>query len=263
MRFGVCAEIAAARSLARSGYDYIELSVASDLLPESETAEWAKIRRKINAMPIRPEAFNSFVRTCKIVGPEAQPDRLKRYVLTALKRANQVGGSIIVFGSGGAREIPEDYPHDMARKQLLDFLSYCGDASDRYGVVVVIEPLCKQECNSINLVSDGAKLVRAVNRPGVRNLADTYHMEAECEPVSAIVADRDVLAHVHTADSGRFAPGTGTYDHVALFSAIRNAGYDKRVSIECNWNRQFEALMEPALQHLKEAQVLAGWPVSG
>jgi len=245
MRFGVCAEIAAARSLARSGYDYIELSVASDLLPESETAEWAKIRRKINAMPIRPEAFNSFVRTCKIVGPEAQPDRLKRYVLTALKRANQVGGSIIVFGSGGAREIPEDYPHD------------------RYGVVVVIEPLCKQECNSINLVSDGAKLVRAVNRPGVRNLADTYHMEAECEPVSAIVADRDVLAHVHTADSGRFAPGTGTYDHVALFSAIRNAGYDKRVSIECNWNRQFEALMEPALQHLKEAQVLAGWPVSG
>ena len=252
MRFGVCAGIETAEALAEAGYDYIELSVAGDLIPEEDDAAWAEKRRAIAAMPLLPEAYNSFVRSGKIVGPDANFDRLRRYVATALTRAADVGGAIVVFGSGGARQIPGVYPQAEANRQMRDFLNLCGEASAKTGVVIVIEPLCKSECNNINLVSEGAEWARTIALPGVRNLADTYHMECENEPLSALVESADVLAHVHTADTGRLAPGTGIYDHAALFAALKSANYDARLSIECNWNNQFNEQLAPALAHLKQ-----------
>ena len=253
MRFGVCAGIESAATLAEAGYDYIELSVAGDLLPDEDGAAWIEKRRAIEVMPLQAEAFNSFARSGKIVGPDADLERLRRYVGTALDRAAQIGGAIIVFGSGGARQIPDGFPQAEANRQMREFLEVCAEASERTGVVVVIEPLCRAECNFINFVCEGAEWAREIGRPGVRNLADTYHMAREAEPLEAIVVGADVLAHVHTADTGRFAPGTGTYDHAALFAALRRANYDARLSIECNWNGKFAEQIRPALEHLKNA----------
>lgn len=256
MRYGVCADIGAAGLLADAGYDYIELSVAGDLVPEEDEGAWTEKRRAIEAMPVRPEAFNSFVRTGKIVGPEADPVRLRRYVDTALARAAAVGGKIVVFGSGGARNVPDGFPAEAAGRQIRGFLEFCAEASDRTGVVVVIEPLHRGESNILNLVSEGAALAREIGRPGVRNLADTFHMEREGEPLSAIEESAGVLAHVHTADSGRNAPGTGNYDHEALFRALRAANYDNRLSIECSW-QDFGTQIRPALEHLKRCAKVA------
>jgi sugar phosphate isomerase/epimerase len=256
MRFGVCAGIDKAGLLADAGYDYIELSVAGDLVPDAGEEAWAPQRRAIDAMPLRPEAFNSFVRAGKIVGPEADPARLRRYVDTALDRAAAVGGKIIVFGSGGARQVPEGFGRDAAERQIREFLGVCADAAERTGVVVVVEPLNTSECNIINTVAEGAEYVYGVARPGVRNLADTYHMEKDDEPLSAIVDFADVLAHTHTADTGRFAPGTGSYDHVAFFRALEAANYDARLSIECTW-KEFAQEVGPALAYLRAAHAAA------
>jgi sugar phosphate isomerase/epimerase len=256
MRFGVCANIQQARLLTEAGYYYIELGAASDLIPDEDEAAWTVKRRALEAMPLLPETYNSFVRTGKIVGPEADAARLRRYVERALSRAAEVGGKVIVFGSGGARNLPDGFPREQAERQISDFLGYCADASDRTGVLVAIEPLRRAESNILNLVSEGAALARQIARPGVRNLADTYHMEAENEPLSAIVESADVLAHTHTADTGRFAPGTGSYDHAAFFRALRAAGYDSRLSIECTW-KNFAEEIGPALAHLKSAHAAA------
>ncbi|HVK02421.1 MAG TPA: sugar phosphate isomerase/epimerase family protein [Armatimonadaceae bacterium] len=252
MKFGVCAGIDQAALLADAGYDYIELSVAGDLVPEADEATWAEKRAAIEAMPLPVEAFNSFVRTGKITGPEADFERLKRYADTAVERAAQVGGKIIVFGSGGARNVPAGFPREQAAEQIVSFLDLCADACDRHGVVVVVEPLNSDESNIINSVAEGAEYVERVARAGIRNLADTYHMEYDGEPLLAITEFAEVLAHVHTADTGRFAPGTGTYDHIALFRELRAARYDDRLSIECSF-RDFAAEIGPALAHLKRA----------
>ncbi|HZP82316.1 MAG TPA: sugar phosphate isomerase/epimerase family protein [Chthonomonadaceae bacterium] len=256
MRFGVCASPAQARLLADAGYDYIELAAGNDLLPEEDDAAWAEKRRAIEALPLLPETFNLFVRGLKIVGPEADSTRLRRYVERILARAAQVGGQIIVFGSGGARNIPDGFPQEQAQRQIETFLGYCADASDRTGVVVAIEPLRRVESNILNLVSEGAALARRIARPGVRALADTFHMEAENEPLSVLAASADVLAHTHTADTGRLAPGTGSYDHIAFFRALRAAHYDARLSIECGW-KDFAAEIGPALAHLRSAHAAA------
>ena len=252
MRFGVCTGIENAELLKEVGYDYIELSVASDLIPEADEHDWNAQRLKIEAMPLVAETFNSFVRTLKIIGADVDTERLRRYVDVALERAAQVGGEIIVFGSGGAREIPDGFSLETANRQMEAFLNLCADASERTGVVVAIEPLQHGECNSINLVSEGAAWARQINRSGVRVLADTFHMERENEPLKAIVSARDVLAHAHTADTNRHAPGTGTYDHAAMFRAFTTAGYDARLSIECDWQDRLAEDAAVSLIHLKE-----------
>lgn len=257
MRFGVCASVEHAAALVRCGYEYIELAAAADLMPEADDAAWHTRRREIESMPIRAEVFNSFVRSAKIIGPEAEPARLRAYVLKTLTRAALVGGSVVVFGSGGARNVPVGWPSTSAHRQMMEFLGYCADASDATGVIVAIEPLCRAECNFINLVSEGATLAREVGRSGVRNLADTFHMAAEEEPLTAVVESADVLAHVHTADTGRLAPGTGQYDHVELFRALSVANYDDRLSIECSWQNQFDEQIGPAYLHLKQAYLSA------
>lgn len=251
MRYGICAGVESCSIISDAGYDYIELSVAGDLNPDISDADWLPMQRKIEQMPLVPEAFNSFVRSGHIVGEDVDEERLKRYVSTALARASEVGGSIIVFGSGGARQIPEGYSLEMAHLQIVRFLQICADASEKTGVTVVIEPLCSKECNNINLVSEGAKLAREINRQGVRNLADTYHMEMEGEPLLSIEESADVLAHVHTADTKRLAPGTGTYDHTELFRSLARANYSNRISIECNWENALPERAYSALQHLK------------
>lgn len=252
MRYGVCTGVGNAELLHCAGYDYIELSVAGDLMPDASEAEWTEKRRAIDAMPLRPEAFNSLVRTGKVVGPDADWERLRRYLDTACRRAALVGGKILVFGSGGARNIPDGYGREQAEEDLRRFLTLCADAGETHGVTVVIEPLNRAESNVINRVSDGATLARTLGRAGVRNLADTYHMEKDDEPLSAILDSADVLAHVHTADTGRAAPGTGTYDHAALSRTLRAANYDDRLSIECSWS-DLPTQAEGALQHLKTA----------
>ena len=257
MRFGVCAGLSRAGSIAAAGWDYLELGVAGELIPESDTAAWVAKKQTLRALPLPCETFNLFVPgKLKIVGPEVNQAALRGYVQTALARAAEVGGKVIVFGSGGARQLPASgWSVDQAHEQLLWFLNQCADAHEQTGVVVAIEPLNRHECNLVQTIAEGAALAREVGRPGVRNLADTYHMERNGdESLADILASADCLAHVHTADTGRKAPGTGVYDHAALFRALREAGYDARVSIECRFiDGEFETELTQALAHLKRA----------
>lgn len=253
MRFGVCAGMDKAALVAHVGWDYIELGASSALCPEADIAVWEAKRVELLALPLPCETFNLFVpRHLRITGREVDEVALTRYVHTALARAAEVGGRVIVFGSGGARQVPEGFSAEQAEEQLLRFLHVCADAHETTGVVVAIEPLNRQECNVIHTVEEGTRLARLVGRPGVQNLADTYHMERNGESLETILAGADVLVHVHTADTDRKAPGTGHFDHVALFQMLQKATYDARVSIECSFTHLEEEL-EVALAHLKAA----------
>jgi sugar phosphate isomerase/epimerase len=254
MRFGVCAGLSRAAHVAAAGWDYIELGVASELIPEADAVVWTEKKAALLALPLPCETFNLFVPSrLKLTGPEVDSAALTRYVHTALARCAEVGGEIIVFGSGGARQLPEGWSAEQAQAQLVWFLNQCADAYEKTGVIVAIEPLNRQECNLLHTVSEGAALAREVGRAGVRNLADTYHMERNGdETLGDILTSADCLAHVHTADTDRKSPGSGSYDHEALFRTLKEASYTARVSIECTFT-DFEAELAPALAHLKDA----------
>ncbi|MBC8139162.1 MAG: sugar phosphate isomerase/epimerase [Fibrella sp.] len=258
MKLGVCAGADKAPILADAGVDFIELGVTGALSPLTDESAWAEKRDTFLALPLPVETFNVFLPgTLRITG---EPDQLadsatvRDYVFTALRRAREIGGKVIVFGSGGARRVPDGFAKESAAEQIRDFLRICAEATEETGIVIAIEPLNQGECNIINTVAEAVTEYAAIlNHPGIRVLADTYHMELENEAISVIAEHAPFIAHVHTADTKRVAPGQGEYDHAALFRTLRDAGYTGRLSVEANFTN-LETEIADVMRHLRNAE---------
>ena len=251
MRFGCCAGPEMGQALARAGYDYLELTVARHLQPEVDEAGWAPLRRAIQAQPLPVEAFNILLPAdLKVTGPAVDPERLGRYLGVAFQRAQALGGQAIVFGSGGARAIPEGFPRDRAWSQIVGFLQRAGDLAARRGITLCIEPLNRGESNVVHSLAEAVELAQDVGHPQVKALVDLYHLFLEAEPMDHIVAAGGWVQHVHVADTDRRAPGQGTYPYPAFVAALRQIGYDGRCSVECLW-QDLAAECGPALAFLR------------
>ena len=256
MQIGCCCNIEDAPVAQAAGFDFIECKVTS-LLPDESADDnnevVAAIIAQHKASPIPVAAFNVFLpRDLKIVGPAVDDARIERYITNALTRVQAIGARIIVFGSGAARDIPDSFPRDMAWRQTVSFLQRVATTAEPHGITIVIEPLNRKESNTILSVAEGVELASAVNRPSIRVLADFYHMDEEHEPLSHLTTYGEWLSHIHVADSGRGAPGTGTYPYVEFAGRLREIGYDGMVSVECRW-QDFAAQARPAQEFLRQA----------
>lgn len=251
MRFGCCCSIDQAAVAHAAGFHYIETTVVS-LLPEATDPFFAPLLETYQAAPIPVRACNVFLPgDLKVVGPEVDWLRVEAYVRTALRRVKLIGADLIVFGSGKARMVPDDFARSAAEDQLVDFLQLVGEVATTHAMTVVIEPLNRKESNILNSVDEAVALAQRVNRPTIRVLADFYHMDEEQEPLHHLLAYQEWLAHIHVADTGRRAPGTGTYPYTEFVDLLRQADYDGLVSIECRWE-DFAAEAGPACRFLQQ-----------
>lgn len=238
-------------ALQEAGCDFAELGVGM-VAPELPEEAFEEFRRVLRSSPLVVECYNSFIPPdVRLVGPERDPHRIERYVAVAIERVAATGGKVIVFGSGGARRIPEGYPRDAAERELREFLHLAAEHARRHGVIIAIEPLNRSESNVINSVAEAVGWARRVDREEVRVLVDFYHLTVEGEPFSHIAEAGRCLAHVHVADTGRLYPGSGSYDYGGFFAALHDAGYDERLSVECNW-RDYEREVVTAMRFLRE-----------
>jgi len=250
MRFGCCVGLDKAEIIQEAGYDYVELPV-STVKAELPDSEFEPILEQVRGLSIVPEAWNCLLPgDMKVTGPEVDKYRVERYLRTAFERIEELGGQIVVFGSGGARNVPEDFPRDEAWNQLVEFVSLAGQIAGTHGITIAIEPLNTKESNIINSVAEALELARAADHPFVRVLADLYHMQEENEPLEHIVDAGAYLVHTHTADTGRFYPGSGSYPNREFLERLYAVDYNGRMSVECRWN-DFEAECKKALEFLR------------
>lgn len=234
MRFGICSSIERIPEAAEAGYEYVELAAAA-LLPDQDEKAFAPVRRALSKTPIRPEAFNCFLPgTIKVVGAVNRM-ALEKHATTVLRRASEVGATIVVFGSGAARQKTDDLPIQKAWAQLADAARLVGEIAARYGITIAMEPLRRPACNFFNRVDQGISFVDRLNHPQVKLLADLYHVEAEKEPFVNITTAGKRLAHIHLATPSIPATGPGIdYDMRGYIDAVRKAGYDGRMTVEDN-----------------------------
>lgn len=240
IRLGCCCPIEQAEAAHAAGFDYLECTVVS-LKPEADEDVFAPILAVYRAAPLPIQVFNVFLpRDLKVVGPEVDWPRVERYVAAALRRVQAVGADRIVFGSGGARNVPDGFDRSQAEDQLVRFLNLVADEAEPRDITVVIEPLNRKESNILNDVPESVRLAQRVNRPSIRVLADFYHMQEDGEPLSHISANGPWLAHIHVADTDRLAPGTGRYPYPAFAQELTAIGYGDNggwggISVECRW----------------------------
>ena len=240
----------ALRTLEDHGYDFVEFGVGL-AVPEESEKEFGKFKAALAESALVPEAFNSFVpATIPLVGPGVDRDRIRRYVWTAARRVAEVGGQVIVFGSGAARNIPHGFPRREAEDQLREFLDISADAAEASGIQIAIEPLSREDTNFIMSVQEAIGWVDRSDHPRIRLLADFYHMTMEHEPLDHLVDAGDRLAHIHVADTDRLYPGSGEYDYDTFFGHLKRIGYPGRISVECNL-RDFVSETGKALPFLR------------
>lgn len=235
------------------GYDYLELSASSVLMPLEDDAAYAPQGAQLRALRPAVRAFNNYVLArVRLVGPEADWDTVSLYAERAIRRAAALGGRVIVFGSGGARMVPEGFSRTKAWEQMGRFLNLCADHASAQGVTIAIEPLNRRECNIVNSYLEAAQLAKDVARDSVAALADIYHFMMEDEPLDDIAQEPDWLAHVHLADTGRRHPGSGVYPLERWFAILKDIGYTGMASVECSWGDNYTDETAHALRFLRE-----------
>jgi sugar phosphate isomerase/epimerase len=112
------------------------------------------------------------------------------------------------------------------------FIEACTLAAE-VGVVVTLEPQNRTVVNNLNTTAEGLAWLRELGLPALRLMLDVFHMVHEREDIGAnLAAARDVLWHVHFADTGRRVPGDGAIDFPAVIAALRAQHYARFVTVE-------------------------------
>jgi sugar phosphate isomerase/epimerase len=234
---GVCTSAGNAGTLREAGASYIEEGVRRLLIPDQPEAAFAARLEATEACGLPIRAANGFLPgALKCVGPDANHERVLAFAESAFRRAGRVGIKTIVFGSSGARSIPEGFDRRRAELQFAALLGKMAALARRANVVVAVEPLNRGETNFINSVEEGAALVECVQHPNVGLTADIFHMLRENEPAGHINRAGAFIRHVHIAERRtRTPPGVDGDDFTPYLQALKDIKYAGLISIECRW----------------------------
>ena len=240
IKLGLCAGPDKAEKLKALGFDFIEGGVSGTLKPNLPDAEYAPELAKLKACALPIQSCNGYIpKEYRLTGADANHAPALDYAVKACLRADEVGIPFIVFGSGGARNVPEGFDVAKGKAQFIEFCQKLGDRIKDCKVTIVLEPLNKGESNILNSVTEGIEYVDAIKRTRIQLLADFYHMMKESEGPEAIRKAGARIRHCHIAElEGRKAPGTKGEDLSGFFKALHDIGYTGGVSCECSWPKE-------------------------
>ncbi len=147
-------------------------------------------------------------------------------------------------GTGRSRE--ED------RALWLEGLREVTEHAQAVGGSLLVEAINRFE-NSISVkVADAAGFAREMDSPNVRAMGDVFHMNIEeVDMGEALVAERDMIAYLHLADSQRLEPGQGHLDLDNVFRGLVRMDYDGYASLECNLSGPAETVLPVAVEYLR------------
>jgi len=241
MKFGCCIKnLAHLELIKKIGFDYAEISVKDILISLRDDKEWEINKKIIQQSNFPIEIANSFL-NIKVIGENLDYLVIDNYLKNTFERANSIGIKIIGFGSGDARNIPENFPKEKANAQLEKFLNMALKYAEQNSITIGLEPLNKQETNFINSLEEAKQIIKKINNPNLKLTADFYHLNKENEDIENLEDVKKELIHIHVADTLRKYPGLGNSNFKKLFKTLKKINYNSRISIECTLDN-FEEL---------------------
>lgn len=100
------------------------------------------------------------------------------------------------------------------------------DLASDHGITLGMEALNRFEGYLINTAQECIDYVRAVDRPNVKVMLDTFHMNIEERNIGAAIrlAGKD-LCHLHLGEQNRMVPGKGSLPWQEIGQALRDIEY--------------------------------------
>lgn len=172
----------------------------------------------------------------KLVGPAVNEEAIITHATTVFRRCQDAGVRMVVWGSGGARRVPEGFDHSKAMEQFVDIARKVAGVARRYNVMLAFESLNSTETNFVNTAAEALDVVKRVDHPNFRLNIDFYHMLMENEGPAIIEQAGKYIVHCELAEKeGRSAPGVHREDFTPYFKALKKVKYKGIVVIECQW----------------------------
>ena len=262
MKLGCCASLweDMILKLPAAGADYAEAGFSS-LMGKSLDQVRARAAQ-LEKAGVSLESMNVlFPGDIRLTGPQADFSAVDSYLEENLPKAQALGVKVVVFGSGGARRVPEGFPQEEAFAQLVELCrEHIAPAAAAHGITCCVEPLNQKETNILTTSGECFRLVEAVNHPNLQLLVDLYHFDLAQEPLSEIADYRGHLLHTHIASAANSReipmPGDGE-NYAAFFQALKNIGYTGRMSLEGNISQGLPQI-KTSLSYLKSLAQEAG-----
>jgi sugar phosphate isomerase/epimerase len=220
------------------GYRYLVENTSKFLSPRTVSEEQFQEKLAIikrSRVPLY--ACNIFIPgDLKVVGPSVNENAVLEYVEKVFQRAQQAGLTMIIWGSGGSRRIPDGFDRQKAKGQFISIAKKIAATASKYNIILALENLNTAEVNFITTVKEALEIVKAVDHKNLRLCTDLYHMLKENESPDVIAAAKDYVVYCELAEKeGRTPPGVHGDNFRPYFSALKKIGFKGKVVIECNW----------------------------
>ena len=232
---GYCTPLKNVAAAKAAGFDYAELATTE--VAALSDGDFTAAAATLGSLGLPTPVSNLFLpATLKVTGPEVDTAAQSGYVAKAFERVARLGVHIVVFGSGGARRVPDGFDRDAAIGQLVDFGRRIAPLARARDITVAVEPLRREETNIVNSAAEGLQLVEAVGDPAFQLMVDFFHLASEHENPDIIVRARERVRHVHMANpNGRVFPlAWSEFAYEPFFAALGRIEYKGRISIEAS-----------------------------
>lgn len=219
------------RQVIAMGYDFAE-GTASALSSLTNT-EFEKIAEYADKGEFSLLAVNSFLPGNLGLAVEGTEEARAVHVDTVMSRLARCGGKYAVFGSGGARRLPDG--ETLPWKALDDFLLLCDRTAEKYGLEFLIEPLNRKETNVYKTLGEAFSDIQrlGLKHTGLVNDCFHYFSEEPSEPQNGYP-----IRHVHLAEwTNRYYPSAmGGKEVESFIKGLLSIGYQGAFSVECLFN---------------------------
>lgn len=208
----------------QAGYDAVELQIA-----DPAAFDEARVRRSLSVVEYEMCAFQTGTTyathgNCLCTAEE----EVRRRTVNLLKSFVDLAGrwnSIVVFGSLQGR-LKDESDRVAGAERIVEAVREVGRHATAQGVTIAFEPVNHGEVGFNNTIEQVARLVRDLNLPGVRMMADTFHMNIEEKDMLAPLAGiADILVHVHLSETNRDVLGEGHWPTEAFLCELDRIGY--------------------------------------
>ena len=197
MKIGTCRNYLKSLEEFPEAADFVE--VAGWDLCKLENEKIEDFRRVVEAGGFRTYSANGLFPTDIRLTGDVDWKGVREYCELIFYRLAQIHVSMVVFGSGKAKHVPDGFPMEKAWDQLFELGALMSDIAAKYGQTVVVEPLSYTEVNIINTYEDAVKYCKAVNRSNFKALVDFYHFDHNGEDFATIEKNKEWLYHTHIA----------------------------------------------------------------
>lgn len=267
MKFAICNELFEGWAFDRVcqfvrsvGYEGLELAPFT-LAPTADdltASQRADLRRQADDAGLRIVGLHWLLaRTQGFHLTAADPGVRRRtavYLASLARLCRDLGGSVLVFGSPAQRSrlagVSAQQAYDSAAQTIEGVLP----ALDDCGVSLCLEPLTRDETNFLNTCDEALSLIETVGHPRVVLHLDVKAMSSEQTPIPELIRRHAPRAgHFHANDPNRRGPGFGDVDFAPIFAALREAGYNRWVSVEVfDFSPDPETIARRSLEYMKQ-----------